>query len=249
MWAGIEPLTAENGNGTVLPGGRELRARVLAALAEDDWEARLRPLSGVPPEKLVAAYFAALNDPAPLVRWRAVSAFGRNTASIAARDPEKARVVIRRCMWNLNDESGGIGWGVPEAMGESLALKRELADEFHSILLSYVIQGDDDAGNHLEFAPLRKGAWWAIARLAGERPELVHPALNYLLAQAALEEEPEIIAYACRLFGLLGDPAAVPFLRKHLENAHTIELYVNGELESVKTGAIAREALESCFGV
>ena len=77
----------------------------------------------------------------------------------------------------------------------------------------------------------------------------MHPALHGLLAQAELEKEREIIAHACRLFGLLGDPAAVPFLRKHLESAHTIELYLNGELESVETGAIAREALESCFGV
>lgn len=237
-----------NGNGTAFRSGRELRAMVLAALGADDWEARLGALSDVPPEKLIAAFFAALNDATPLVKWRAVAAFGRNTAAIAARDLEKARVVIRRCMWNLNDESGGIGWGVPEAMGESLALHRGLADEFHSILLSYVIQGDDDADNHLEFAPLRRGAWWAVARLAGERPELVLPKLPGLLSAAALEDDPDIIAHACVLFGLLGDPAALPFLRTHLGNAHPIELFRGGALESVETGALARRALERCSG-
>lgn len=221
---------------------------VLAALGTDDWEARLGALSDVPPEKQIAAFFAALNDANPLVKWRAVAAFGRNTAAIAARDLEKARVVIRRCMWNLNDESGGIGWGVPEAMGESLALHRALADEFHPILLSYVMRGDDDANNYLEFPPLRRGAWWAVARLAGERPDLVLPKLPGLLAAAMLDDEADIIAHACVLFGLLGDPAALAFLHRHLENAHTIELFRDGALESVETGTLAHRALERCSG-
>ncbi len=222
---------------------------VLAALGADDWETRLGALSDVPPEKLIAAFFAALNDATPLVKWRAVSAFGRNTAAIAARNPEKARVVIRRCMWNLNDESGGIGWGVPEAMGESLALHRGLADEFHSILLSYIIQGDGDADNHLEFAPLRRGAWWAVARLTRERPDLVLPRCKDLLTAAALEDDPDIIALACVLFGLLGDPAAIPFLGLHLENQHVNGLFLDGKLETAETGVLARRALERCRGV
>jgi len=234
-----------NGKGAPARSGRELRALVLGALGTEDWQARLESLDGVPPEKLIAAFFAALNEAASPVKWRAVTAFALNTGRIAARDLEKARVVIRRCMWNLNDESGGIGWGVPEAMGESLALDRRLADEFHSVLVSYVLE-DGEADNHLEFAPLRKGAWWGIARLAEARPELVNPALPRLLAAAGREVEPDIIALACLLFGRLGDAAAAPFIRGHLDSTHHIELYRDGKLETLETGALAREALERC---
>jgi hypothetical protein len=43
---------------------------------------------------------------------------GEVMAHLADKDMESARVIMRRLMWSLNDESGGIGWGAPEAMGE-----------------------------------------------------------------------------------------------------------------------------------
>jgi len=36
-------------------------------------------------------------------------------------------------MWSLNDESGGIGWGAPEAMGAIMARHTGLADEYANI--------------------------------------------------------------------------------------------------------------------
>ena len=53
--------------------------------------------------------------------------------SLAEQDMESARVVMRRLMWNLNDESGGIGWGSPEAMGEIMARHSGLAEEYSKI--------------------------------------------------------------------------------------------------------------------
>ena len=44
----------------------------------------------------------------------------------------------RRLIWSLNDESGGIGWGAPEAMGEILARSEKLSCEFYCILLAYI---------------------------------------------------------------------------------------------------------------
>ena len=36
---------------------------------------------------------------------------GAVVAALATEEMESARVVMRRLLWNLNDESGGIGWG------------------------------------------------------------------------------------------------------------------------------------------
>jgi len=80
------------------------------------------------------------------VRWRTVTAFGAVVAKLADEDMEAARIIMRRLMWNLNDESGGIGWGSPEAMGETLARHEGLAKEYARILLSYARQD----GNYLE---------------------------------------------------------------------------------------------------
>jgi hypothetical protein len=91
---------------------------------------------------------------------------------------ESARVVMRRLMWNLNDESGGIGWGSPEAMGEITAGHGRLADEFAGILISYI----NPAGNFLEHELLQRGSLWGVGRLAHARPLLARPAVPFLPA-------------------------------------------------------------------
>ncbi len=80
---------------------------------------------------------------------------------------EKARIVLRRIMWNLNDESGGIGWGSPEAMGEILGQSPELAREFNSILFSYL----DPDGNYLEHEMLQRGVLWGIGTYLESNPQ------------------------------------------------------------------------------
>ena len=89
-----------------------------------------------------------------LVKWRAVTAIGSIVTLLAKKDIEAARVIMRRLMWSLNDESGGIGWGAPEAMSEIMAQSNKIAEEYNSILISYL----NEQGNFLEYEPLQKGS-------------------------------------------------------------------------------------------
>jgi hypothetical protein len=74
---------------------------------------------------------------------------------------EHARIIMRRLMWTLNDESGGIGWGVPEAMAEIMINHKGLFKEYAHILMSYAEGG----GNYLDHEPLKRGVIKAIERL------------------------------------------------------------------------------------
>jgi hypothetical protein len=96
---------------------------------------------------------------------------GRVVAAMATEKPEQARIVMRRLMWSLNDESGGIGWGAPEAMGEIMARNKTLAREYRNILVSYT----NPQGNYLEYEPLRQGADWAMDRVRGVYPDFLDP--------------------------------------------------------------------------
>ncbi|HID31456.1 MAG TPA: HEAT repeat domain-containing protein, partial [Desulfobacterales bacterium] len=102
---------------------------------------------------------------------------GAVVANLAEKDMESARVVMRRLMWSLNDESGGIGWGAPEAMGEIIASHEGLAKEYVSVLISYVRED----GNFLEYEALQRGAIWGVGRVAQARPELVQNAVPHLV--------------------------------------------------------------------
>ena len=124
-------------------------------------------------------------------------------ARIADEDLESARTIMRRLMWSLNDESGGIGWGAAEAMGEIMARQARLAEEYHRILVSYI----RDDGNRLDHEALETAVLWGIGRLAQARPELLSDAACYIFPylQSGNSEQRGLAAWA---LGFLG--ATVP---------------------------------------
>jgi hypothetical protein len=148
---------------------RILRHKVLELLGSGDLEQVLRELKKIPQRKAINSLISAFYDGDPELKLKAISAFGQVVADLANEDMEAARVVMRRLMWMLNDESGGIGWGAPEAMAEAMACHPRLAEEYVRILLSYIRED----GNFLEYEPLRRGALWGIRRLAQVYPEML----------------------------------------------------------------------------
>jgi hypothetical protein len=159
---------------------------------------------GVLPRAAVAPLLSFLCSGDPEVKWGAVRALGALAARLADEDLEAGRDVVRRLMWSLNHESGAVGWGAPEAMGEVLARHEGLAREFAPILVSYL----REEGNLLEFPPLQRGALWAVGRLARERPAL----LKALGAQEILDR-----------YGTCGDPEARNLARRAAALLHAGE--------------------------
>jgi hypothetical protein len=152
---------------------------------------------------------------------------------------EAARVIMRRLMWTLNDESGGIGWGSPEVMGEVLAAHSGLAKEYAHILLSYARED----GNYLELEGLQQGLLWGIGRLCENRPELARGAGGILLPH--LESQNEVIrGLAARIMGLLKVKEALPSLRKLTQDDSSLVIMVGNHLTSVRVKDIAEEALK-----
>lgn len=157
------------------PSNRQLRRQVSELLRRDDYRDELRSMDF---HRLVGPLFSHFYAPDELLKWRAVVGMGMVVAERAeGGDKESARVVMRRFMWNLNDESGGIGWGCPEAMGEAAARSEILAEEFHPIIASYAWE----EGNFLEHPRLQYGVLWGIGRLAHARPELIPYAAPWLV--------------------------------------------------------------------
>jgi hypothetical protein len=143
-------------------------------------------------------------------------------------------------MWMLNDESGGIGWGAPEAMGEIVACHAGLAREFAPILISYAWE----EGNFLEYEPLQRGAVWGLGRVAQEKPEMVRDAVPHLIS---FLESPDatIRGLSAWALGLLRAEAARPRLEKLREDDAEIPLYVDGGLIRRRVKDLANDALVS----
>jgi hypothetical protein len=221
------------------PTYRLLKQRVLSLLKSEKLDLTIEELCRFPARQVINPLFSFLYNGDEQVRWRAVTAFGAVVANLAERDMESGRIIMRRLMWNLNDESGGIGWGSPEAMGETLARHEGLAKEFAGILLSYARQD----GNYLEHEVLQRGLLWGIGRLSQIRPVLIKGSVEYLIPYLK-SGDATVRGLATWVMGLLGLDEARPEL-EHLTNDETeIQLYSGDKLLSKQVKELAQEALK-----
>ena len=216
--------------------GRELKQKVLNLLKSEDFEPALQTIRSFPARRVINPLFALLCSMEPQVRWRAVTAVGAVVANLAREDMESARVIMRRMIWNLNDESGGIGWGLPEAMGEVMARHDGLAEEYVNILLSY-IRAD---GNFLEHEPLQQGVLWGLARLAQTRPELLQQALPHLRPFLS-SEDATLRGLAAWTIGLLAAGQDDPGLEVLKTDDTEVALFLNGTERKYRISELARK--------
>ncbi len=210
---------------------KRLKNEILNILSREDISTSLTRLDEYPPRKILGPLFSGLLNPDQLIRWHSVTAMGHVVARMTEKEGlEEGRVVMRRLMWSLNDESGGIGWGAPECMGEIMARHEGLAGEFALILFSYIVERRDGADNYLEYLPLRRGAFWGLARLAQKRPETGKKGLGKALQALQNEDDPYILACLCKYFKQIDHwPEELPARITPLKN-HTVELYWNQTL-------------------
>lgn len=207
-------------------GGRQLKKKVFELLSNKGFEKGLFKISGFSARAVVNPLFSFFYNTDELIKWRAVTAMGAVVSNLAETDMESARVVMRRLIWNLNDESGGIGWGSPEAMGEIMARHERLAKEYHKMLLSYIVPD----GNYIEHEILQRGVLWGIGRLAHARPHLVKD-FTHLLCPYIESPDPALRGLAAWTTGLF-DCEATNRLLKRLENDQaTLTFYLDGTLE------------------
>ena len=217
---------------------RKLKKETLALLRSDDLEAALEALCAFPARQIVNPLFGLLYHGEPLIRWRAVTAMGAVVSQLAQREIESARIIMRRFMWNLNDESGGIGWGSPESMGEIMARHQRLADEFGCLLVSYA----DPEGNYLEHPVLQQGVLWGWGRLARKRPELFQPSAAFLIPYLQ-SPDPYLQGLAAWAAAPLTSAVLVDHLNSLSGNTDTISLYEDRRLKSPTVGQLAQAAL------
>jgi len=218
--------------------GRELRPKVLKLLRSKNLEFCLRELLKLPLKKVINTLISLFYINDQEIRWRSITAIGMAVSYLAEKDMESARIIMRRFMWSLNDESGGIGWGVPEAMGEVMACNENLAKEYSHILVSYLCKDC----NFLEFELLQCGVIWGIGRLAQVRPYLVKNAVFYLLPY--LESDNAVLrGLSVWTLGFLGDDHICLKLESLFNDKDEVELYIDRKLKNYCIGDLARKTV------
>lgn len=228
-------------NNAMVASQRQLKNNVLLLLRTKSTTAVLAELGQYPAAGLLNALFSGICHADETIKWSAIAAMGAAVARLADLDMEAARVVMRRFMWNLNDESGGIGWGTPEAMAECLANHQTLAAEYTHILVSFMRED----GFFLEYPPLQQGLMWGVGRLAMVRPELLRQKNASCYLRPYLDSPDTVVrALAARASGLLRDEQALARIKSLLGNPTEIRLFLDQRLQLATADSLARQAIQ-----
>ena len=225
-------------------GTRALKRKIRDLLNSPDLDRALEELCRMPARKVINPLFSFLHHGDEKLKWAAVTAMGAVVAQLADQDMEAARVVLRRLMWSLNDESGGIGWGAPEAMGEILVRHKALAEEYAHILLSYTRPN----GNYLEHELLQRGLLWGIGKLAQTRPDFFHNAVPHLIPYLR-SKDPTVRALAAKIMGILGIQGARPDLDRLTGDLSEVSFWDDGRLFKGRVKDVAEGALAKLSSV
>jgi hypothetical protein len=216
---------------------RKLKIQVRELLERDDFPAALEEICNLPSIQVVNPLFSFFHAGNELLKWRAVTAMGRVVSMMAAQNQkEPARVIMRRLIWNLNDESGGIGWGSPEAMGEIMAQNKDLADEYHRLLLSFIMPH----GNYIEHSILQRGVLWGIGRFAHAEPALAQSSIDCLIP-FLISPDPFHRGLASWIVALYNYEPTNRLLIQNRQDHSLITIYQNSKLKEVTVSFMASQ--------
>ena len=229
-------------------GTRKLKKQVFTLLQQPDLNQILTDIRQLPAKESINALFSAICQVDDRVRWHGVSAMGVTVARLADEEMEEARIMLRRMLWSLNDESGGIGWGAPESMAESMHYHEGLAEEYIHMLISYTRHDGPELeqdGNFLEHESLQQGLLWGLDRLCVARKELlVDKGLPADIPQYLDSADTIVRGLAVRLCGKLGVDTEMDRIRQLADDSGRVALYDQGQFVSFTVGELTRYALQ-----
>lgn len=178
--------------------------------------------------------FSLTFDKNELIQWRAIEAIGRVAQVQAESDIEKVRDFIRRLLWLMNDESGGLGWRSPEMIGEILVNVPVLASEYAGSLPAF-----------LREEPFERGTHFAIYRVASVNSELFAESISEL-GNSLENSDPLIRGYAVLALGAIGAKSCHSAIEKIREDRSRITMYNldTDHLQETTVALVVKKVLE-----
>ncbi|HSW31203.1 MAG TPA: hypothetical protein VLH75_17080 [Longimicrobiales bacterium] len=210
--------------------------RVLRAMLEERRLDEVAELASAR-RRVFGTLLSLLYDPEALVAWRAVEALGEACARVVGDDPHFAREQLRRLLWLITEESGGICWRAPEAMAEIVSRRPDLFGDYVPIIAHLPMETAEEDLEHF-----RPGMLWAVGRL-GVRARAAAPDVIGSVAASLTRPDPPSRAMAAWCLGRLGETELLARRRELLADAAAVELYEEGQLRRTTVASITAAAL------
>ena len=224
---------------------RKVKKEIFRLLEEKEPAELYVQLAKYPHTQVVNSLFMALCDINERVRWHSVSCFGELVSTLAEKDAEAARVIMRRFLWTLNDESGGIGWGAPEAMAQIMCKSELLRREYLHMLISYMQEDGDELyqdGNYLELPLIQRGVLWGIGTLCYSFPEEMRKRnLQAEIENYLTSADMEVCKLALWALAGLGVTYPEAYLRQFRKEGECLKFFKDDTFTEVRVNSLCDE--------
>ena len=159
---------------------------------------------------------------------------------------------MRRFLWSLNEETGGIGWGAPEALAEIMANSPALADEYLHMLISYLLEDgpeEHQEGNFLELPMLQRGLLWGIGRIAAtQRERLLATEVPAALGKYLASEDSVVRGLAVWALCQLGSAAHRAAVSRLASEPAVVEIFTAAGMQHLSLSRLAGQYLQMAAG-
>jgi hypothetical protein len=171
--------------------------------------------------------------------WRAVEAVGAAAFRIAADDPERVRDLLRRLLWLINDESGGICWRAPEAMAEILRRRPTLYADYIPIVTSLLVNLEEEDLEHFRVGILR--AIGRLGALSADHFRDVAPAV----ASALTHTDPQVRGMAVWCLDEVGRADLLASQPDLVGDEGPVDLYEDGTIIRTTVSQLVQRVLSA----
>lgn len=96
----------------------------------------------------------------PEEKWLAVSTLGALVREPGLLPDSKVEDLLQRFLWALNDESGNVPFGVPEAIGEIVSVRPVFCAQVLPVLCGMLTEEET-----FQTGPIERGIYWALGRI------------------------------------------------------------------------------------
>ncbi len=177
-----------------------------------------------------------LYDPLENNRWRVAYTIGRVTERTSTREPGPVSELLHR-MFEACSDSAATPWGMIETIGYVISRRSDIFGAFTRHLLNYI--GEPSTQNQ---------TLWALAEIAGSRPDLIRDTPFYNLFHFLQHPEPQVRGQIARLMGRIKATEVAIQLMELSADQGEFWYCREGKLVSSTVAEAARTALQLIQG-
>lgn len=177
-------------------------------------------------------------DSDPMIVYRAIEATGICALRLASIDPDSVWEHLRRLLWMISEESGGICWHAPEMMAEIVHRLPDQFSEYLEVTASFLLTMEEEDLGHF-----RPGVLRALG-LLGEIPQDLRPELMPAVTEALDSPDAQTRGMAVWALSRMGEADRLTGRLELLSDAGEVDHYHDGECHRTTVADLARSALD-----